>query len=187
MTIHRLITFGAASTTVRKRQTAQSQSYNVTQVFSATAGTSYTLSAYASSAQNGNAAPDCSLTICTGNDCSSPYEITSSYAYYAYQYNALATDGNAVATYTVQCVNAAYIALDDISIVANSAPAGSAQATTTVTQYITQTQNAITQTRGPVTATTVEWSTATSVIEVPETEYVSLVSTDLTTTTSKLF
>ena len=84
------------------------------------------------------------------------------------------------------------MAVDDISVVANTAAGPSAQPTMTVTQYITQTRDAVTQTRDGVTqtqdlvtATTVLYSTELSTIQVPDTQYISLVSTDLSTITSE--
>jgi uncharacterized NAD(P)/FAD-binding protein YdhS len=179
-----LITFNRGSSTAAvKRQANQAQSYNVTQEFATSPGTSYTLGVYASSAQNGDAAPVCSITICADNDCSPPQPVTSTYVLYAYQYNAQATNSNITATYSVSCVGSAYIALDEIAVVANSQ---NTPPTRTVTQYITRTGDPVTELQGPVTATTILWSTATSIVQIPDTQYISLFSTALLTATSTL-
>ncbi|PPJ58032.1 hypothetical protein CBER1_03858 [Cercospora berteroae] len=139
-----LITFGAAGVTVVKRQTTQPEAYNVTQLFSAVAGKTYTLNAYASEARNGNVAPECFLSICAGSTCSQTFGLTSSYALYSYQWTAPAANTNALATFSVQCSGPAYIALDDISIATSSQPT---PATQTVTQYVTQTRDGVTETQ----------------------------------------
>ncbi|CAK1359946.1 hypothetical protein CB0940_06066 [Cercospora beticola] len=139
-----LITFGSTGATAVKRQTSQPQAYNVTQLFSAVAGKTYTLNAYASEAQNGDAAPECFLSICAGSTCSQAFDLTSSYALYSYQWTAPGANANALATFSVQCSGPAYIALDDISVATSSQPA---PATQTVTQYVTQTRDAVTETQ----------------------------------------
>lgn len=185
-----MITIGAPTTsTAVKRQASQDQAqvYNVTQLFSTDAGTSYSINAHAADAQNGDVAPDCTITICGQGDCSPAFPLTTKYALYTYPYYATSSTNDTVATFSIQCSSAAYIGLDDVSIVANAATVSSSQAYMTVTQYVTQTRDAITQTQtqGPVTATTVLYSTALSTIQVPNTQYISLVSTDLSTITSK--
>ncbi|KAF7192237.1 hypothetical protein HII31_06269 [Pseudocercospora fuligena] len=131
-----LITFGTSSSGVGKRQAAASQTYNVTSVYAANAGSSYTFSAYAAQAQNGDVAPQCSLTICGNVACSAAFPLTASYSQYSYQYTAQSTRQDATATFIVQCAQAAYVALDSVSVVANT-PGSSGQATQTVTQTIT--------------------------------------------------
>lgn len=122
-----------------KRQATSARVYNVTQLFSASVGTAYTLNAYASVAQNGNAPPICSITICGENDCGAVVPLTTTYTHYEYTYAASTSNPTALAIFSIQCRTAAYIALDDILIVANTPPA-CAQVATTVTQYITQIQ-----------------------------------------------
>lgn len=171
--IYSLITFDNAAPTQRqiRRQSTAPLVYNVTLIFAASAGTSYTLTAWAAVVITGNDKPDCSITICGNNYCSSPFPLTTSYIGFSYNYQSLVDEGDAVATFQVQCASSAYVALDDISVTNNllAASASSAQAistaTTTVfrteteTLHITQTlpsgteTQQITQTLSPVTET----------------------------------
>ncbi|KAK5125233.1 hypothetical protein LTR85_000909 [Meristemomyces frigidus] len=137
-----LITFNDTSPTSKRarRQTTATMVYNVTQDFAATAGVSYSLSVYAADAQNGATTADCSLIICGDGDCGPGFPITTTYSQYSYQYNADVSENGAVATFSISCVQSAYVALDNVTVVSNSAGSSSALATTTVTQYVTRTQ-----------------------------------------------
>lgn len=205
----RLITFNNSGTGPQyaRRQSTTPLVYNVTQAFSASAGDSYTLSAYAAESQDGDTAPDCSITICGDTDCGSSVPLTAAYSQYSYQYNSTLTESGTLATFSVQCAQSAYVALDGVTVMSNSASTGaSAMATATVTQYVTRTQTETTTQSGSngvltTTATveieneatkiynftipTVIWSTATEVIAVAATKYYNLTVSDLSTTTSK--
>ena len=217
MGLFRLITFNNSSPSPPrvKRQATAPQVYNVTQNFVATAGSSYTLSAYAAQAQNGDTAPACSITICRDSTCGPSTAITSQYSPYSYQFNAGVTETGAVATFSVSCPQSAYVALDNVTVSTGSLAAVSlAPITTTIIQYVTQTQSiqGVTQTQtqsiqGPTqiqttqqigtpstqmlsvtnTVSTFLWSTATEVVSIMHTEYLSIDVTvsELSTTTSE--
>ena len=201
-----LITFNNSATAPPRvrRQAASPLVYNVTQNFAASAGVSYTLTAYASKAQNGNVPPDCSITICGDDTCGAPITITAQYSPYSYQFNAPSTQSDAVATFSVQCAQSAYVALDDVSVNGPGVGAnGPSPATRTVTQYVTRTlaqqQNETlteTQTQQVANAGTkvytltntvsmVSWATETAVVAVAQTKYLNLTVSDVSTTTSK--
>jgi hypothetical protein len=213
----RLITFNNSSPSPPrvKRQATTPQVYNVTQNFAATAGSSYTLSAYAAQAQNGGTAPACSITICGDSTCGPSTALTSQYAQYSYQFNAGVTESGAVGTFSISCPQSAYVALDNVTVTTGSAAAVSvAPVTTTIVQYVTRTQSTqgVTQTQTqsvqgatqtettqqigtPLTQifsvtntiSTVLWSTATDVVSIAQTEYLSVNITvsELSTTTSE--
>ncbi|KAK4549166.1 hypothetical protein LTR36_007624 [Oleoguttula mirabilis] len=130
-----LITFNDSSLTNIRRQATTSMVYNVTQDFTATAGVSYTLSAYAADAQNGASVPDCSLIICGDGNCGAGVPISTTYSQYSYQYTAGFSEAGTVATFSVSCAQSAYVALDNVTVMSNTAGSSSALATTTVTHY----------------------------------------------------
>jgi hypothetical protein len=213
----RLITFNNSSTSPPrvKRQATTPQVYNATQNFAAMAGSSYMLTAYAAQAQNGDTAPACSITICRDSTCGPSTALTLQYSQYSYQFNAGVTESGAVGTFSISCPQSAYVALDNVTVTTGSAaPVSGAPVTTTILQYVTRTQSiqGVTQTetqsiQGATrtkktqqiwtppyqifsvtnTISTVLWSTATEVVSVPQTEYLSVNVTvsELSTTTSK--
>ena len=71
-TLQSLITFNNTASPpprVRRQLNSSPQVYNVTQNFAASAGTTYTLSAFASEASNGGVSPDCTINICGDSTC----------------------------------------------------------------------------------------------------------------------
>ena len=125
-----------------RRQANGPLTYNVTQQFPATAGTSYSLSAYAAQAASGASEPSCSLTICADSSCGSPASLSSKYSQYTYVFNALVSESDAVATFGVTCDRSAYVALDNVTISSNSPgdDAGvGASALMTSTVFVTRT------------------------------------------------
>ncbi|THW06570.1 hypothetical protein D6D26_01470 [Aureobasidium pullulans] len=142
-----LITFDNAAAAQRqiRRQSTAPLVYNVTQIFAASAGTSYTLTAWAAVVITGNDKPDCSMTICGNNYCSSPFPLTTSYIGFSYNYQSLVDESDAVATFQVQCASSAYVALDDISVTNNllAASASSAQAIPTATTTVFRTETVV--------------------------------------------
>ncbi|KAI7228811.1 hypothetical protein KC330_g7744 [Hortaea werneckii] len=122
-----LITFEDSNPSKVRRQETSQLTYNVTQVFAATAGNSYSLTAYAAKSQSDDVDPQCSLTICAEDSCGNAQPLSTTYSQMSHQYIASSTNANAIATYVVQCSRAAYVALDDISISSASANPSSAQ------------------------------------------------------------
>lgn len=179
-----LITFNETYPAPVKRQAAAPQVYNVTRSYSAASGVNYVFTAYAVESQNGNTAPQCSIAICAQDACGNPSSLTPSYSAYSYSYTARISDDNAVATFTVQCAQAAYVAIDDITISSSGSSNQAGEVTRTVTQYVTQTPSPVIQTQAPVTATTVQYSTEVSTVEIPNTLWRTV--SGLSTTTSEL-
>ncbi|KAI7364555.1 uracil-DNA glycosylase [Hortaea werneckii] len=132
------ITFEDSNPSKVRRQETSQLTYNVTQLFAATAGNSYTLTAYAAKSQSNDAEPQCSLTICAEDSCGSAQPLSTTYAQISYQYLATSTNANSIATFIVQCSRAAYVALDDLSISSSSASTSSAQNGVS-TVYVTRT------------------------------------------------
>ncbi|KAK3626882.1 hypothetical protein LTR56_012716 [Elasticomyces elasticus] len=186
--------------------------YNITQAFSASAGTVYTLEAYASESQHGASAPDCALTICGDDDCSPPSVLSGIYEVYSYKHTA-PTSGTALAIFSIRCALSAYVGLDNITVTGgiNASASNGVQYITktetiqqTVTQTVpndgtnyvygtetataTQTQqiyNAITKIYSLTnTISTVLWSTATETIEAVQTKYYNMTVSELSTTTT---
>lgn len=177
--------------------------YNVTQNFGATAGTSYTLSAYAAQAQMGDTAPACSITICGDSTCGPSTALTVQYAAYSYQYNAGVTESGAIATFSVECHQSAYVALDNVTVTAGNASAVSmSPLTTTVIQYVSRTQTiqGDTQTATTLqigipstqlvsvtnTVSTVRVDTSTEFVSILQTTYLDVTVSSVSTTTSKI-
>ena len=124
-----------------KRQITAPQVYNVTQNFAATAGLSYSLSAYAASAPVNGITPGCSIMICGDSTCGPSTAITAGYSPYTYRYNAGVTESGAVATFSVSCPQSAYVALDNVTVTARAVDSGSLPSlTTTIIQFVTRTQ-----------------------------------------------
>lgn len=142
-----LITFNDTVPTTQRpvrRQSSSSASplaYNVTQIFAASSGTSYTLTAYAAEVANGNDEPQCSITICGDNSCGPSSALTNSYNEYSYIYRSQMDESDAVATFQFKCLQSGYVALDDVSVTSetSSSSSGPPAATKTTTVYRTQT------------------------------------------------
>ncbi|KAI7289620.1 hypothetical protein KC352_g3638, partial [Hortaea werneckii] len=135
-----LITFEGSNPSKVRRQATNQLMYNVTQVFAATTGNSYTLTVYAAKSQSDDVEPQCSLTICAEDSCGNAQPLSTTYSQISYQYTASSTNANAIASFIVQCSRAAYVALDDISISSTSAIPSSAQngvSTVLVTRTLT--------------------------------------------------
>ncbi|KAI7483699.1 hypothetical protein KC351_g4996 [Hortaea werneckii] len=125
-----------------RRQANAPLTYNVTQQFPATAGTTYSLSAYAAQAASGASLPSCSLTICVDSSCGTPASLSSEYSQYSYVLTALVSESDAVATFGVTCDRSAYVALDNVTISSNSPGAGAgveASVLMTSTVFVTRT------------------------------------------------
>ncbi|RMY14520.1 hypothetical protein D0868_01405 [Hortaea werneckii] len=133
-----LITFEDSNPSKVRRQETSQLTYNVTQVFAATAGNSYSLTAYAAKSQSDDVDPQCSLTICAEDSCGNAQPLSTTYSQMSHQYIASSTNANAIATCVVQCSRAAYVALDDISISSSSTSPSSAQSGVS-TVYVTRT------------------------------------------------
>lgn len=133
-----LITFNNTSAARRqqRRQASTPQVYNVTQMFAATCGQLYTLNVYAAQAANGEVDPDCTLTICAQDNCGPAVALTATYSLYSQAWAAPSTEPNAVAIYSVQCSDVAYVALDNVTVVTSRSPPSPPA---TVTQYLTRT------------------------------------------------
>ena len=85
--------------------------YNATQVFAAEAGFLYNIAVYAEAAgQPGVQSPMCTLTLCAETTCSETYNLTGTYARYAFVFAADVTNANALATIAIRCAAAAYVA-----------------------------------------------------------------------------
>ena len=127
---------------VRRQSTGPDTSlvYNVTQMFSALAGNSYTLTAWAAVTEPADK-PYCFLTICGDNDCSSASPITTNYTRFSYNYQSPIDETSAIATFEVACSTSGYVALDDVSITNNAlaASASSARQVSTATVTIFET------------------------------------------------
>ncbi|KAI4721295.1 hypothetical protein E4T48_02415 [Aureobasidium sp. EXF-10727] len=118
--------------------------YNVTQVFSASAGTSYALTAWAAVTTPADK-PYCFLTICGDNDCSLAAPITTNYTRFSYNYQSPVDESSAVATFQVACSTSAYVALDDVSVTNNAlaASVSSASPVSTTTRTIFRTATVV--------------------------------------------
>ncbi|KAI7228063.1 hypothetical protein KC330_g8087 [Hortaea werneckii] len=125
-----------------RRQANAPLTYNVTQQFAATTGTTYLLSAYAAQAGSGASEPYCSLTICADSGCGSPASLSSKYSQNSYVFNAPVSESDAVATFSVTCDRSAYVALDNVTISSNSPgvdTGAGASSLTTSTVFVTRT------------------------------------------------
>ncbi|KAK3667353.1 hypothetical protein LTR22_001869 [Elasticomyces elasticus] len=141
-----LVTFGSGNDTSsssasnlptagssRKRQAStQPLVYNATQSFTAVAGGVYSLSAYAADALNGDSPPNCAIGICADDMCGPSQPISTSFMQYSYTYNSTRDAASQVATFSIQCIGQAYVALDNVTVsalyVPPSASASSASA-----------------------------------------------------------
>ncbi|KAK5728351.1 hypothetical protein LTR15_001486 [Elasticomyces elasticus] len=131
-----LVTFGSGNETSsssasnlptagssRKRQvTTQPLVYNATQSFTAVAGGVYSLSAYAADAQNGDSPPNCAIGICADDMCGPSQPISMSFMQYSYTYNSTRDAASQVATFSIQCIGQAYVALDNVTVSALYVP-----------------------------------------------------------------
>lgn len=114
----------------------------MTQTFNASSGIEYTLTAWAAETANGDGDPQCSITICGDDDCSSSFALTTSYQEYSFVYQSPIDETSAVATFQLECPQSGYVALDDVSITSDTDSSGGGQVvptTTTTTIYQTET------------------------------------------------
>ena len=121
------------------RQAITPATYNVTQAFEASAGVLYTFSVFASEAPDGSTQPDCSVTLCGTSSCSPSGHVNSGHELHAYQYLATSS-GRDAATFSVSCAQSAFVGLDNVTVQADAAGGAAGQATTTIIQYITETE-----------------------------------------------
>jgi hypothetical protein len=102
----------------RRQSADQPLVYNASQSFATINGDTYNVSAYAQQAQNGANPPNCSITICVYNSCSTPALLqTGTWQQYYYLYLATYDDDSAPATFSITCVGNAYVGLDSVAIV----------------------------------------------------------------------
>lgn len=113
----------------------------MTQTFNASSGVDYTLTAWAAETANGDGDPQCSITICGDDDCSSPFALETSYEGYSFVYHSYIDEDSAMATFQLECLQSGYVALDDVSISsdADSSDEDQVVPTATVTVYQTET------------------------------------------------
>ncbi|KAI6857652.1 uracil-DNA glycosylase [Hortaea werneckii] len=168
-----LITFEESNPSKVRRQATNQLTYNVSQLFAATAGNSYTLTAYAAKSQSNENEPQCSMTICAEDSCGNAQPLSTSYSQISYQYTASSTNANSIATFVVQCSRAAYVALDDISISStsdspSSAPNGVSTVFVTRTLTIRQSQSEPLQTTTLQITTVLDGSTVVYTTLVPQ-------------------
>jgi hypothetical protein len=128
-----------------RRQSAESNTpliYNLTQAFSASANTSYALTAWAAVANPADN-PYCFMTICGDSDCSFAIPITTRYTRFTYDYLSPLDENGALATFSVACTAPAYVAVDDVSVTNSDLAAVSSSAnpvsTATTTVFATET------------------------------------------------
>lgn len=142
-----LITFNdtaPAQVQVRRQSTGSTTPlvYNVTQVFSASAGTSYALTAWAAVTMPAEK-PYCFLRICGDSDCGFAIPITTNYTRFTYNYESPSNENTALATFEVECSTSAQVALDDVSVTNNALAASASStvpaSTTTTTVFETET------------------------------------------------
>lgn len=188
-----LVTFGNTSSTSstsavpgskRKRQaSAQPLVYNATQSFSALAGGIYNLSASAADAQNGDTAPNCAITICGENTCGPSNPISTSFAEYSYALNAATTE-NTVATFSIQCVGQAYVALDNVTVTPLYVPqVASASTSASVASSVSSRRSASVRTvTTSIFVTTTAYGTQTATISSIASSFI--ITTDYETATS---
>ncbi|KAI4730315.1 hypothetical protein E4T49_01780 [Aureobasidium sp. EXF-10728] len=146
---HLLVSFNQTAPTQRqvRRQSPEQDAplvYNVTQVFPASAGTSYALTAWAAVTTPADK-PYCFVTICGDNDCSLAAPITTNYTRFSYNYQSSVDDASAIATFQVACSTSAYVALDDVSVINNAlaASVSSASPVSTTTRTISRTATVV--------------------------------------------
>lgn len=124
--------------------------YNVTQIFPASANTTYALTAWAAVTTPADKSY-CFLTICGDSDCGFPLPITTYYTRFTYNYLSPIDEDSALATFSVECSTSAYVALDDVSVTDNASaanasssssasPVSTATTTVSVTVPVVQTQ-----------------------------------------------
>jgi hypothetical protein len=116
--------------------------YNLTQAFSASANTSFALTAWAAVASPAGK-PYCFMTICGDSNCSFAMPITTRYSRFTYDYQSPLDESTALATFSVACSASAYVAVDDVSVTNNNLAASASTAnpvsTTTTTVFATET------------------------------------------------
>ncbi|KAK5170512.1 uncharacterized protein LTR77_005100 [Saxophila tyrrhenica] len=185
-----LITFNNSgpSGSKMRRQAPAPLFYNVSQGFAAVAGKQYTFSAYAAVASNGGSSPDCSITICDTSSCGASVPITSSYSQFTHSYNAVSSDPSAIAIFSITCAQSASVALDNLEVSTGRAASNPAGTTVFLTSTLTVTQSQRTETLTQMATGPNGVITATTVVNVPQTQYLNLTGTasSLSTTTTTI-
>ncbi|KAH0021958.1 hypothetical protein KCU78_g5935, partial [Aureobasidium melanogenum] len=117
---------------LRRQSSDQPLVYNASQNFPTVAGDTYNVTAYAQQAQDGPNPPDCSISLCVYDSCSTPASLsTGVWQQYYYLYLATYDDDSATATFSITCAGNAYVGLDNIAIVDIPPPDNSASASST--------------------------------------------------------
>ncbi|KAK4895775.1 hypothetical protein LTR27_006257 [Elasticomyces elasticus] len=111
-----------AGSSRRRQASTQPLVYNATQSFTAVAGGVYSLSAYAADAQIGDSPPNCAIVICADDMCGPSQAISTSFMQYSYTYNSTRDASSQVATFSIQCIGQAYVALDNVTVSALYVP-----------------------------------------------------------------
>ncbi|KAH0340539.1 hypothetical protein KCU81_g6806, partial [Aureobasidium melanogenum] len=94
---------------LRRQSSDQPLVYNASQNFPTVAGDTYNVTAYAQQAQDGPNPPDCSISLCVYNSCSSPTPLsTGVWQQYYYLYLATYDDDSATATFSITCAGNAW-------------------------------------------------------------------------------
>ncbi|KAG9529421.1 hypothetical protein KCU93_g3476, partial [Aureobasidium melanogenum] len=117
---------------LRRQSSNQPLVYNASQSFPTVADDTYNVTAYAQQAQDGPNPPDCSISLCVYDSCSTPASLsTGVWQQYYYLYLATYDDDSATATFSITCAGNAYVGLDNIAIVDIPPPDSSASASST--------------------------------------------------------
>jgi hypothetical protein len=174
-----LITFNEtapAQGQIRRQSTGPTTSlvYNITQIFPASAGTSYALTAWAAVITPADK-PYCFLTVCGDSDCSFAMPITLNYTRFTYNYRSSIDESDAVATFSVECTTSAYVALDDVSVTDNAlaASASSASPVSTATTTVFETKTIVQNQVSTMLLTTETVITAVPFTLPQETAYIT--------------
>ncbi|KAG9668420.1 hypothetical protein KCV03_g7906, partial [Aureobasidium melanogenum] len=117
---------------LRRQSSDQPLVYNASQNFPTVAGDTYNVTAYAQQAQDGPNPPDCSISLCVYDSCSTSASLsTGVWQQYYYLYLATYDDDSATATFSITCGGNAYVGLDNIAIVDIPPPDNSASTSST--------------------------------------------------------
>ncbi|KAG9728195.1 hypothetical protein KCU73_g12429, partial [Aureobasidium melanogenum] len=97
---------------LRRQSSDQPLVYNASQSFPTVAGDTYNVTAYAQQAQDGPNPPDCSISLCVYDSCSTPASLsTGVWQQYYYLYLATYDDDSATATFSITCAGNAQLSL----------------------------------------------------------------------------
>ena len=120
LTSRSLLTFGTRdkkrALSRWKRQTDQGLTYNTTQVFPMATGLMYNITTLVAASPNGDNPPRCSLRICASLKCGSAQELTTEFQRYSHIQNAETTKSIGEATFSVECLRNAYVAMRSVTI-----------------------------------------------------------------------